>query len=169
MEEVVTNKLLPLLVVVGLAAGCAAGVSSPPGGGEPLPVSSPLPTQTGESDAAPAGETPEAPSKQATPDVSYPAEHWQPPVDVDDSPHTLVGMARDDLAHRLRIDLVWVEVVEVVAREPDAEVMSCLAMGEIYHKDMLTDLGEVQWISLSVKGNIHHYVAFADGVIYCEE
>ncbi len=170
MEEVVTNKLLPLLVVVGLAAGCVAGVSSPPGDGEPLPVSSPLPTQTGESDAAPAGETPEAPSRQATPDVSPAVERQLPPAVETLSPSTPVEAARSDLARRLHVDAFWIEVVEVVVREPDTVVMPCLAEDAAFEK-----LGEgldevrVQWISLSVKGSVHHYVALGDLVVYCGE
>lgn len=161
----VTNKLLILLLVIGLATGCVIGVSSPRGD-EPSPLPSPLPTQTGASETAPASETPETPADRATPDVPPPAER-RPPAIEDSSPPTPVEMARSDLAHRLHTDIFLIDVVGVVAREPDVEVMPCLASDAVAER-LWANLGEVQWISLSVKGNVHHYVALGDLVIYCD-
>lgn len=76
-------------------------------------------------------------------------------------------MARLDLAHRLNTDIIWIDVVEVVTREPDADIMPCLA-DETLFRGLRENLGEVQWISLSVKGNIYHYIALGDFIQYCD-
>lgn len=162
----ITNKLLSLLVVVGLTAGCATRVSSPCGTG-PAPLPSPLSTQTGVSETAPANETPETPVDRVTPDVPLPVER-RPPAVEDHSPPTPVETARVDLAHRLHTDIFLIDVVKVVAQEPDAEVMPCLA-GDAVPEELWVSLSEVQWISLSVKGNVHRYVALGDLIIYCGE
>jgi hypothetical protein len=114
----------------------------------------------------PAGETPEPSTDGATPDISPIAGPGQPPADGDYSLYSPVEGARWDLARRLQTDPVWVEVVEVITREPDAEVMSCLS-GNAVPEEPWTNLDEVQWISLLVKGNVYHYVVLELDVIYC--
>lgn len=170
----VTNKLLFLLVVIGLTAGCGAGTASPRDI-EPSPtwslISSPIPTQTRFSETEPAGGTPEAPADRVAPDLPTPVEGRppaMPPAVEDISPPTPVEAARADLAHRLHTDIAWVEVVGVATRAPDAGVMPCLASDAVA-EELWVNLSEVEWISLSVKGNVHHYVALGAWVIYCDD
>jgi hypothetical protein len=67
----------------------------------------------------------------------------------------------------LQVDLAWIEVVEVITREPDAEVMPCLA-GDAVPEELWANLDEVKWITLSVGGKIHHYLVLEDLTIYCQ-
>jgi hypothetical protein len=81
---------------------------------------------------------------------------------------TPAELARADLAYRLNANISLVEVVSVVTREPDGEEMPCLT-GDTISEKFWGRVDEVGWITLSVKGNIHHYVALGDVIIYCEE
>jgi hypothetical protein len=157
-----------------LVTGCSVGMSSQ-SGVEPLPVPSsipsPLPTQTMtlRTEVAPVNEVPEIPVGQTPSSVPLPAEHRPPPARDDLSLPTPVEMARFDLADRLHTDVTRVQVMGVVTREPDAEVMLCLGDNTLFKRlwEDLVDV-QVQWISLSVKGNVHHYAALGGLVIYCE-
>lgn len=170
----VANKLLFLLMVVGLVTGCSVGMSSQ-SGVELLPVPSsipsPLPTQTVVlgTEITPVNEAPETPVEQMTPGIPPPAGLRPPPARNDPAPLTPVEMARFDLADRLHTDVTWVQVMGVVTREPDAEVMLCLGDNALFKRlwEDLVDV-QVQWISLSVKGNVHHYAALGDLVVYCK-
>ena len=128
----------------------------------------PLPTQTGISETVPASQTPEMDADRTPPPLPPPSKHRPPPIDMDDLPPTPIDRARANLSRRLHVDIVWIEVAEVVLREPNAEDMPCLA-GKSVSEELWVNLDEVQWISLSVKGNIHHYIALGDVVIYCDE
>lgn len=96
-----------------------------------------------------------------------PSEYHRPPIDKDFLPPTPAETAQADLAHRLHVDIGWIKVTEIVAREPNTEDMPCLARDSV-PEGLWMNLDEVQWISLSVKGNVHHYVALGDLVIYCD-
>jgi len=162
----VMSKLLFLFVSISLIAGCVIGT---PGqhSVEPASTLSPLPTQPGDLPTS-IIETPEMSTiEPATLDVfplSTPEQ--QPPAD-DAPPRTLVGMTKADLARRLRVDPAWVEVVQVAAREPDTQVMSCLNNGAAPERTW-ENLDEVQWITLSVKGEVYYYVALVDLISYCD-
>lgn len=161
----IMSRWLCLCVSIGLMAGCTVGVQGQHGV-EPGPTFSSLPTPPG--DSGPVSVT-ETPMGGATPYVLPLAEPelQQPPAD--DAPScTIVGMARADLARRLGVGLEWVEVVAVTAREPDTEVMFCLA-GDATPEPAWADLDEVQWITLSVKGKVYRYVGLVDLVSYCDE
>lgn len=163
------KDLLPTVVVIGLVAGCSVGVVSHRDV-ELLSIPSPLPTPVMELKTPPVGEPPEMPADRATHDaLSLPPSvgHRPPPAVEDHFPPTPVEMARADLAHRLHTETSLVDVVEAVTREPDVEVMRCL--GDILSEELWSDLSEVEWISLSVKGNVHHYVALGEVVLYCDE
>jgi hypothetical protein len=80
---------------------------------------------------------------------------------------TPAELARADLAYRLNADIALVEVVSVVTREPDEDEIPCLTSDAIA-EDLWGRVEEVRWIALSVKGNVHHYVALGDLVIYCD-
>jgi hypothetical protein len=75
--------------------------------------------------------------------------------------------ARRDLARRLQVDPVWIEVVEAVTREPDAETMPCLTNGTV-PQELWADLDQVQWITLSVKEQVYHYLVLDDFIVYCQ-
>jgi hypothetical protein len=81
---------------------------------------------------------------------------------------TAIESARADLAHRLNAEVALVEVVSVTTREPEPAKMPCLAEDTVSRRIWGSAEG-VTWITLSVKGNIHHYVALGDVVIYCDE
>jgi hypothetical protein len=165
--RMIANKSLLLLTIVGLVAGCSARTPSQPDG-EPSPVPSvipsPLPTQTIplETETVPVDETPEAPTEQLSP-----GESGQPPVDRDGALRPPVEGARRDLARRLQVDLAWVEVVETVTRQPDAETMPCLTNGTV-PEELWANLDQVQWITLSVKQQVHHYLVLDDFIVYCQ-
>ena len=173
--RMVANKLLFLLTVIGLVTGCSVGMPSQRDA-EPSPVPSsipsPLPTQTVvlETEVASVNGTLEIPVEQAPSSVPLPTEHRPPPARDDLSLPTPVETARLDLADRLHTDVAWVQVMSVVTREPDAEVVLCLGDNASFRKlwEDLVDV-QVQWISLSVKGNVHHYVALGDWVAYCDQ
>jgi hypothetical protein len=110
---------------------------------------------------------PETPADRATPHVPPPTERRPPPVDLEDAPFTPVAMAQADLSRRLRVDIAWIEVVEVVSREPSAEDIRCLA-GDSASEERWANLDKIQRITLSVKGNVHHYVALENLIIYCD-
>lgn len=116
----------------------------------------------------PASQTPEMDADRTPHPLPPPSKHQPPPIDTDDSPLTPIEMARADLSRRLKVDAVWIEVVEVVTREPNAEDMPCLA-GNSVPEELWVNLDEVQWISLSAKGNIHHYIVLGDLIIYCDK
>ena len=90
-----------------------------------------------------------------------------PPAVENIATPTPAEFARADLAHRLNADIALVEVVSMVAREPDADEMPCLSDDRVF-RDLWVDAESVGWITLSVKGNLHHYVALGDLVIYCD-
>jgi hypothetical protein len=169
----ITNKLLVVLVVGGLIMGCTARVSvSTPAQPSHAPspsTPSPLPTQTGISvKTVPATEVIQTPADRATFTVPPSIDHQFPPAIDDHLPPTSVETARADLAHRLHTDVSLIKVTEVGLREPDLEVMPCLADLSRY-EELWKNLSEIEWIALSVKGNIHHYVAVGDLVLYCDE
>ena len=89
----------------------------------------------------------------------------QPPVDEDTSPIPPVAMARADLARRLKVDMAWIETVEVTTQRDDAQDLLCLTNGSV-PESLLANQDLVQWISLSFKGNVH-YIALADLIVYC--
>jgi hypothetical protein len=164
----IMSKWLCLFVSIGLVAGCTVGRQGQHTI-EPRPTVSSLPTPPRDSGPVSVPETPEASMEEAAPYVLPldEPEPQQPPAD--DAPaRTIVGMARADLARRLGVGLEWVEVVEVTAREPDTEVMLCLA-GDATPEPAWADLDEVQWITLSVKGKVYRYVGLVDLVSYCDE
>ena len=122
------------------------------------PLVSPLPTAMppGKAVAPPALVT-AVPSGQSRP----------PAIEVYATPPP-AETARADLAHRLHTDIALIQIVQVITREPDADEMPCLAEQSMSQK-LWADLNEVQWISLSVKGNIHYYAAMGDLILYCEK
>ncbi len=175
-KRLIASKLLFLLTIVGLTTGCSVQMSSQHDVEPSLvssPIPSPLPTQTIALETAivPVEGRPETLVEQSTPGAPPPAERQPPPARDDPSPPSPAEMARFDLADYLHTDVAWVQVVDVVVREPDAEVMSCLGNEPLFEKlwgdDQVTV--QVDWISLSVKGNIYHYVALGDRVTYCDE
>jgi len=163
----VTNKLLPLLTIIGLVTGCA-GAMPVPSSPEPSDTPTTLPTQTRVPEIAPAGEMPETPADGATPFAPAPAEHRPPAFDDDNSLPTPVEIARADLARRLDVDVAQVEVVEVVAGKVVTGYSQCVA-DNLLAQRLLAQPGEVQWIRLSVKGNAHCYAALGHLVIYCPQ
>ncbi len=166
----VTNKLLLSLIVIGLVTGCTAETSFQ-GEAEatltPKSIPSPLATQTGDSEPPPATETSEMPTNAAVPDTPFPVESEQPPDSERRSPRPPVEGARRDLARRLQVDLALVEVIEAVTQEPDVEMMPCLANGTVT-EELWVNLDEVQWITLSVKKQVHHYLVLDDFIVYCQ-
>ncbi|MCP4540857.1 MAG: hypothetical protein GY832_27285 [Chloroflexi bacterium] len=170
----IAKKLLFLLLVIGLITGCSTR-TSPQQDAEPSPIPSPIPsprpTQTPplETETVPVNEATEILGEQPPSIVPPPAEHRPPPSRDDPEPHTLAEMARFDLADRLYTDVDSVQVMGVVTRELDADVMSCIEDEPLFEKLWEDDQGErqVEWISLSVKGNVHHYIVLGDWVAYC--
>jgi len=156
-----TNKLLPWLIFVGLLTSCAIDT---PLSSTPKPSSRPIHTEISVTPSA--SKTPETPTVQATPDA--PSTKERPPAVEDMSTPAPVETARADLAQRLHTDVARIEVIDVTAREPDIEDMPCLADKPTFEK-LGESVEEIQWITLSVKDNIYHYVAWGDQVIYCEE
>jgi hypothetical protein len=169
----IANKLLFLLVVVGLTVGCTTHVSIS-ATAQPSHTPSPstpysFPTQTGISvETVPAAEVVQIPADRATFAIPPSIDHRPPPAVDHHLPPTSVEMARADLAHRLHADVSVIKVTEVGLREPNLEVMPCLADLSRY-EELWKNLSEIEWIVLSVKGNIHHYVAVGDLVLYCDE
>ena len=90
----------------------------------------------------------------------------QPPVDVELVPIPSVAMARADLARRLTVDAALIETVQVTSQRSDAPDMPCLTKGSV-PESLLVNLDQAQWISLSFKDNVYHYIALADLVVYC--
>ena len=161
----IISRSLFLFISIGLIAGCIAGTSDQHGI-ETVVISSPFPTQSG--NLEPVTETLDTYKDETSPYV-LPLDQpkQQPPPSGGDPPRTPVGMAKSDLARRLQVDLAWVEVVEVATREPDEEIVSCLT-GDGAYEQLWADLDEVQWITLSVKASLYHYVALVDLVVYCD-
>jgi hypothetical protein len=87
-------------------------------------------------------------------------------VDEDTSPIPPVAMARADLARRLKVAMAWIETVEVTTQRDDAQDLLCLTNGSV-PESLLANQDLVQWISLSFKGNVYHYIALADLIVYC--
>lgn len=142
------KKLLSLLIAIGLTAGCVAGTATPRSTESPSPTIMPTDTRTVPPSPRPTEQRPPAIEEQATP--------------------TPAQMARADLAHRLNADVALIEIVDVSKRAPDPDEMPCLAEGTVPER-VWRELEEVEWITLSVKGNRHHYLAWGEVVIYCEE
>jgi hypothetical protein len=150
-KEKMKSTLLMLLMLISLTVGCATPAS---------PEASDAP----ESTKTEVGETAE-PIETATAQATMPES--RPPAVEDMSTPTPAEMASIDLAHRLNADVQFVEVVEVTTRAPDPDEMVCLTDGSV-PEALWTRAETVQWIALSVKGNLYHYVALGDLVVYCE-
>lgn len=141
-------SLLPLIITIGLITGCVAGTATPRSTASPSPTIMPTDTSTVPPSPRPTEQRPPAIEEQATP--------------------MPVQMARADLARRLNTDIDLIEIVDVSTRAPDPAEMPCLAEGTVPER-VWRGLEEVEWITLSVKGNQHHYLAWGEMVIYCEE
>jgi len=50
----------------------------------------------------------------------------------------------------------------------DEEPLTCLN-ASLYSEMLQAHFKEVQWISLSVTGNLYHYVVFGDVIVFCDE
>jgi hypothetical protein len=142
-------SLLPLMITIGLIAGCVAGTATPRGTeSSPAPTVPQTDTSTVQPSPRPTEQRPPAVEEQATP---MPAQ-----------------MARADLARRLNTDTALIEIVDVSTRAPDPAEMPCLADGTVPER-VWRGLEEVTWVTLSVKSNRHHYLAWGEMAIYCEE
>ena len=161
----ITNKLLPLLIAIGLTTGCATRTPAPPSP-ELSYTPTPLSTRTGVSETVPASEALETPADEATPSVLPPAEYRRPPIDDDESPPTPVEMAKADLARRLNVDVTLIEVVETTVGRATTEDWQCVA-DESLGQWLLAQGGDVRHIHLSVKGHLYCYLGLGDLVIYC--
>lgn len=161
----ITNKLLPLLIAIGLTTGCATRTPAPPSP-ELSYTPTPLSTRTGVSETVPASEALETPADEATPSVLPPAEYRRPPIDDDESPPTPVEMAKTDLARRLNVDVTLIEVVETTVGRATTEDWQCVADGSL-GQWLLAQGDDVQRIYLSVKGHLYCYLGLGDLVIYC--
>jgi hypothetical protein len=161
-----TNRGLLLLIGVGLLTGCVAGGPSVTDVAS-FPIPSAVPTVTESAEGMPVGEQPTATGEWASP-LATPGSEVRPPAVESLSTPAPVEMARADLARRLHTDVSLIKEIEVTFRAPDLDVMPCLAdIGQ--HEALFGNLSNVQWITLSVKGNDHHYVALGELVLYCEE
>jgi len=161
-----TNRGLLLLIGVGLLTGCVAEGSSIDGV-EPSLVPSAVPTATESPEETPVGVKPTTTGERALP-LATPRGEVRPPAVESLSTPSPVEMARADLARRLHTDVSLIEKTGLTFRAPDLDGMPCLAdIGE--QEALFGNLSSVLWITLSVKGNDHHYVALGELVLYCEE
>lgn len=162
------SKLLILVAVALLASGCAmdAQTSSSsdltPGASRP-PDSPTVPRSISQT---PLTSEPSQPSAAHT-TPGTPIGEPMPPAVEDIATPTAAETARADLTHRLNTETGLVEVVDVVIRPPEPETMPCLADG-VVPEELWRRAEQVKWITLSVKGNVYHYVALGDLVVYCE-
>jgi hypothetical protein len=157
-----------LLSLIGavLLTGCVAG-DSPVTDVAPSFVPSAVPTATGVVERATVGVKPTATGERIQP-LATPEAEVRPPAVENHSTPAPVEMARADLARRLHTDVSLIEMTDMTLRAPDRDLMPCLAyLGE--QEGLFGNLSSVQWITLSVKGNDHHYVALGELVLYCEE
>lgn len=162
-------RLLRLMIIVGLTAGCATTAPVSPGPGPTTEASRPSSSPTPRPDIPQTPTVSEAsptPASRVTREAPRGSE-YRPPAVEDIATPTPAELARADLAYRLNADIALVEVVSVVTREPDEDEMPCLTSDAIA-EDLWGRVEEVRWIALSVKGNVHHYVALGDLVIYCD-
>jgi hypothetical protein len=166
--------VIGLVLVAVLGVQCSPGVVDRTNTVEqspipPLSPTSPAPLPTDE--PIQANPTPTiAPDRASATPTSLPAvdQGLQPPVDVDNVPPVPAQAARFDLARRLRLDARLISVVEITTQVPSPKEMPCLA-GGLLDEDLSASGQEVQWITLSAKGKIYHYVALRDLIVYCEE
>lgn len=163
------SKLLILVAVTLVASGCAMDAQTPsssdltPGASRP-PDSPTVPRPMPETPLA--TETSQPSAAHTTPGTPITGESMPPAVEDIATP-TAAETARADLAHRLNTETGLVEVVDVVMRPPEPEIMPCLADG-VVPEELWRRAEQVKWITLSVKGNVYHYVALGDLVVYCE-
>jgi hypothetical protein len=163
------DRLIFLIAVALLISGCAAssqttsGLDTKPGATRP-PDSPTVPRPVPETPLA--SEPSQPPAADTKPGTPITGESMPPAVEDITTP-TAAETARADLAHRLNADIALVEVVDVVMRPPERETMSCLADG-LVPEELWGRAEEVKWITLSVKGNVYHYVALGDLVVYCD-
>ena len=110
--------------------------------------------------------TPTTPANTETVPPAISTEAVPPAVETSTTP-TPAQQARADLADRLKVDAELVKVVDAVERAPDPNEMPCLSEGSATG-ELLAQADQVMWITLSVKGNTYHYLAWGDVVVSCD-
>lgn len=162
------DRLLFLIALALLVSGCAGSLQATPGADNNPGASYPSesPTVPRHALKTPISSEPSQPSVPRSTIPTPTTGESMPPAVEDITTPTAVETARADLAHRLNADTDLVEVVDVVVRPPEPETMPCLA-DEVIPEELWGRAEEVKWMTLSVKGNVYHYVALGDLVSYC--
>lgn len=156
----VTNKLLPLLMIaIGLTVGCAAGASAPLSA-EP----SRIPTQTGEADA------PGTPADRATPHVSFTtAQPGRPAAMPTPDVESAVARAVADLATRLGVDPELIRIVRVSTDEFPIQNLGCPFPQGKEPEPVQPAFVTGREIVLAVGDRRYTYRASGSTLIFCEE
>jgi hypothetical protein len=170
---------LALAILVAIAAAACASLADTPTGQakEPtaIPVASPTTLSRGEPTGVAISAT--SPGPVGTRATDTPAtESGKQPAPAGDMPSSKgyldtsvpAQSARIDLAARLHTDADLVEILDVTSQKPDPQTMPCLADGSLA-EELWSRAETVEWISLSIKGNLYHYLALGDLLLYCEE
>ncbi len=159
------------LVFAGLAlttagaCGCAgrpADLDHPTS--QPPKAETPQPTDA----SSPLSPLPTVPPPASASPRATAAESQQPPVDVDPGTLNPIARARTDLAGRLRVDAERIELVQAARVDQDAEQVECPAAARLIDSAEGA-LFEMQYLTFSAKGKIHHYLVTPDLVVYCDE